>query len=233
MNGIDFRLFSAILVGTMIDTNEWRHERERMVKEQIIARGVEDKRIIDAMMRVPRHIFVDKIYAHQAYNDYPLAVGHGQTISQPYMVAVMTDLLELKADDTALEIGTGSGYQAAILAQLCKMVYTVERLSALKEKARETLGQLGITNIAYMTGDGSLGWPQFAPYDAILVTAGAPEVPNALLEQLAEKGRLVIPVGSELYQTLNLVTKQRGRIFRKEIFECTFVPLLGKQGWKE
>jgi protein-L-isoaspartate(D-aspartate) O-methyltransferase len=220
-------------MGEMIEVKEWRHERERMVKSQIAARGVEDKRVLDAMLRVPRHVFVDKIYEHQAYNDYPLSVGHGQTISQPYMVAVMTELLELKPADTVLEVGTGSGYQTAILALLCKMVYTIERISVLREQARERLERLGFVNIAYMTGDGSLGWPQFAPYDGIIVTAGAPEVPDALIEQLAEKGRLVIPVGSEFFQTLNAVTKQRGRVFRKEIFECTFVPLLGKQGWKE
>lgn len=217
----------------MIEAKEWRHERERMVKKQIIARGVEDKRVLDAMLRVPRHVFVDKIYEHQAYNDYPLSVGHGQTISQPYIVAVMTELLRLAPTDTVLEVGTGSGYQTAILALLCKMVYTIERISALRMQARERLEKLGVANVAYMTGDGSLGWPQFAPYNGIIVTAGAPEVPNALIEQLAEKGRLVIPVGSEYYQTLNVVTKQRGRVFRKEIFECTFVPLLGKQGWKE
>jgi len=216
----------------MIEVKEWRHERERMVKEQIIARGVADKKVLDAMMRVPRHLFVDKIYEHQAYNDYPLSVGHGQTISQPYMVAVMTELLELEPGDIVLEIGTGSGYQAAILALLCKMVYTVERVSALKEAARERLEKLGFNNIAFLIGDGSLGWPQYAPYNAIVVTAGSPEVPNALIEQLAEKGRLVIPVGGEFFQTLNLVRKQKGRIFRKEVFECTFVPLLGKQGWK-
>ena len=204
-----------------------------MVNEQIIARGVEDKRVLGAMMRVPRHLFVDKVYEHQAYNGYPLSVGHGQTISQPYMVAVMTELLELKPDDTVLEIGTGSGYQAAILALLCKMVYTVERVSALKDIARERLEKLGFDNIAFLIGDGSLGWPQYAPYDGIIVTAGAPEVPNALIEQLAEKGRLVIPVGSEYFQTLNVVRKQKGRIHRKELFECTFVPLLGKQGWRE
>lgn len=220
-------------MGEMIEAKEWRHERERMVKEQIVARGVEDKRVLDAMLRVPRHVFVEKIYEHQAYNDYPLSVGHGQTISQPYIVAVMTEQLQLKPGDTVLEIGTGSGYQTAILALMCKMVYTIERISALREQARGRLEKLGFANIAYMTGDGSLGWPQFAPYDGIIVTAGAPEVPNALIEQLAEKGRLVIPVGSEYFQTLNVVTKQRGRVFRKEIFECTFVPLVGKQGWKE
>ena len=217
----------------MIEIKEWRHERERMVNEQIIARGVEDRRVLGAMLRVPRHLFVDKVYEHQAYNDYPLSLGHGQTISQPYMVAVMTELLELQPDDTVLEIGTGSGYQAAILALLSKMVYTVERVSALKDRARERLEKLGFRNIAYLIGDGSLGWPQFAPYDGIIVTAGAPEVPNALIEQLAEKGRLVIPVGSEYFQTLNVVRKQKGRVFRKELFECTFVPLLGRQGWKE
>jgi protein-L-isoaspartate(D-aspartate) O-methyltransferase len=217
----------------MIEVKEWRHERERMVNEQIIARGVEDKRVLGAMVRVPRHLFVDKVYEHQAYNDYPLSLGHGQTISQPYMVAVMTELLELKPDDTVLEIGTGSGYQAAILALLCKMVYTVERVSALKDRARERLEKLGFNNICYLIGDGSIGWPQFAPYDGIIVTAGAPEVPKALIEQLAEKGRLVIPVGSEYFQTLNVVRKQKGRVFRKELFECTFVPLLGRQGWKE
>lgn len=217
----------------MIEVKEWRHERERMVNEQIIARGVEDKRVLGAMVRVPRHLFVDKVYEHQAYNDYPLSLGHGQTISQPYMVAVMTELLELKPDDKVLEIGTGSGYQAAILALLCKMVYTIERVSALKDRARERLGKLGFNNIGYLIGDGSIGWPQFAPYDGIIVTAGAPEVPKALIEQLAEKGRLVIPVGSEYFQTLNVVRKQKGRVFRKELFECTFVPLLGRQGWKE
>lgn len=217
----------------MIEVKEWRHERERMVNEQIIARGVEDKRVLGAMVRVPRHLFVDKVYEHQAYNDYPLSLGHGQTISQPYMVAVMTELLELKPDDKVLEIGTGSGYQAAILALLCKMVYTIERVSALKDRARERLEKLGFNNIGYLIGDGSIGWPQFAPYDGIIVTAGAPEVPKALIEQLAEKGRLVIPVGSEYFQTLNVVRKQKGRVFRKELFECTFVPLLGRQGWKE
>ena len=145
----------------------------------------------------------------------------------------MTELLELEPEDTVLEIGTGSGYQTAILALICKMVYTIERVSALQDKARERLEKLGFVNIAYMIGDGSLGWPDCAPYNGILVTAGAPDIPNALIEQLAEKGKLVIPVGSEYFQTLNVVKKLKGRVHRKELFECTFVPLLGRQGWKE
>jgi protein-L-isoaspartate(D-aspartate) O-methyltransferase len=217
----------------MIEVKEWRHERERMVNEQIIARGVKDRKVLGAMVRVPRHLFVEKVYEHQAYNDYPLSVGHGQTISQPYMVAVMTELLELEPEDVVLEIGTGSGYQTAILALICRMVYTIERVSALQDRARELLGKLGFSNVSYMIGDGSLGWPDCAPYNAILVTAGAPDIPNALIEQLAEKGRLVIPVGSEYFQTLNVVRKHKSRVQRKELFECTFVPLLGRQGWKE
>jgi len=204
-----------------------------MVREQIERRGVRNPLVLDAMRAVPRHIFVPSDQRHWAYSDGALRIDMEQTISQPYIVALMTELMDLKGDEVVLEIGTGSGYQAAILALLCKMVYTVERVSALKDRAREKLEKLGFTNIAYLIGDGSLGWPQFAPYDGIIVTAGAPEVPKALIEQLAEKGRLVIPVGSEYFQTLNVVRKQRGRVFRKELFECTFVPLLGRQGWKD
>jgi len=216
----------------MIEVKEWKNERERMVKEQIIARGVKDKRVSEAMTKVPRHLFVDKTYYHQAYNDYPLPVGHGQTISQPYMVAVMTELLNLKKDDKVLEIGTGSGYQSAILALLCSKVYTIEKIAELTRDARLRLENLGFRNISFMVGDGSMGWRDYAPYDGIIVTAGAPDIPNSLIEQLAENGRLVIPVGQEYYQTLNLVRKHKGRIYRKEIFECTFVPLLGKEGWE-
>ena len=217
----------------MIEIKEWQHERERMVKEQIIARKVKDKRVIEAMKKVPRHVFVDKIYYHQAYNDYPLPVGHGQTISQPYMVAVMTELLELKGEEKVLEIGTGSGYQTAILSLLCSKVYTMERISELTQKARSRLDHLGFRNVGFMVGDGSIGWRDYAPYDGIMVTAGAPDIPNSLIEQLAENGRLVIPVGNEHYQVLNVVRKRKGSIYRKEHFECTFVPLLGKEGWKQ
>lgn len=217
----------------VIEIKEWRLERERMVKEQIIARGIKDERVIDAMMRVPRHLFVDKIYYHQSYNDYPLPIGNGQTISQPYMVAVMTELLELKGNESVLEIGTGSGYQAAILALLCARVFTIERISELSFRARKILSELGFNNINFLVGDGSVGWPEFAPYDGIIVTAGAPEMPRALVDQLADKGRLVIPIGIEYFQTLNVIKKHKGSVLRKELFECTFVPLLGKEGWEE
>ncbi len=215
----------------MKETKEWRHERKRMVEEQICARGIADERVIDAMNRVPRHIFVDKTYYHQAYNDYPLPIGYGQTISQPYMVAAMTEFLELKGEETVLEVGTGSGYQTAILALLCAKVYSIERIAELTKQARTILDSLGFQNINLMVGDGSIGWSDYAPYDGIMVTAGAPEIPDALIEQLAENGRLVIPVGDEFSQVLNLVRKHKGRIYRKEFFGCTFVPLVGKGGW--
>lgn len=217
----------------MKEINEWKHERKRMVKEQISARGIKDERVIDVMNRVPRHIFVEKTYYHQAYNDYPLPIGYGQTISQPYMVAMMTELLELKSDEKVLEIGTGSGYQTAILASLCAKVYSIERIAELTKRARTTLDSLGFQNVNLMVGDGSIGWPDYSPYDGIIVTAGAPEIPNALIEQLAENGRLVIPVGDEFSQVLNLVRKHKGRIYRKEFFGCTFVPLVGKGGWNK
>ncbi len=216
----------------MIEVSEWKHERERMVEEQIVKRGVKDTRVIQAMKKVPRHLFIDKTYYHQAYNDYPLPIGQSQTISQPYMVASMTELLELKGDERVLEIGTGSGYQTAILALLCSKVYSVERISELTKKARLTLKQLGFKNINLIVRDGSLGWPEFAPYNGIIVTAGAPEIPDALIEQLANNGRMTIPVGNEACQTLNYVEKHKGRIYRKEFFGCAFVPLVGKGGWK-
>jgi len=203
-----------------------------MVEEQIVARGVKDQRVIEAMSKVPRHVFVGKTYYHQAYNDYPLPVGHGQTISQPYMVAAMTELLNLSGDEKVLEVGTGSGYQTAILAFLCSKVYTMERIIELRQWAHDRLEKLGFRNVSFMVGDGSMGWREYAPYDGIMVTAGAPDIPDSLIEQLADNGRLVIPVGNEYCQTLNLVKKHKGRIFRKEVFECTFVPLLGKEGWE-
>ncbi|MEE8596479.1 protein-L-isoaspartate(D-aspartate) O-methyltransferase [candidate division WOR-3 bacterium] len=215
----------------MIEVKEWIFERERMVKEQIVARGIKDNRVIEAIKKVPRHLFVDKTYYHQAYNDYPLPIGQDQTISQPYMVAAMTEILELKGSEKVLEVGTGSGYQTAILALLCSKVYSIERISDLTRKARLKLDKLGFRNINLVVGDGSLGWPDYAPYTGIMVTAGAPEIPNTLINQLDENGRLVIPVGDEYSQILNLVKKHKGRIYRKEFFGCTFVPLVGKIGW--
>ncbi len=216
----------------MLEVKEWKRERERMVEEQIISRGVKDSLVIEAMKAVPRHLFVDRTYYPQAYNDYPLPIGYGQTISQPYMVAVMTELLELTGKETVLEIGTGSGYQTAILALCSARVFTIERISELSMKARKILGELGFTNINFMIGDGTIGWPEYAPYDGIIVTAGAPDIPDPLIEQLADNGRMVIPIGGEYFQTLNLIKKQKGTIVRKELFECTFVPLLGKEGWQ-
>jgi protein-L-isoaspartate(D-aspartate) O-methyltransferase len=216
----------------MIEVKDWKFERERMVQEQIVARGIADKRVIEAMNTVPRHMFVDRTYYHQAYNDYPLPIGHGQTISQPYMVAAMTELLELKGEEKVLEIGTGSGYQAAILGLLCSKVYSVECIPALTRRARMVLEKLHFNNINIMVGDGSIGLPAYAPFDGIVVTAGAPEIPTPLIEQLAENGKFVIPTGDEFSQILNIITKQKGRIYRKELFGCTFVPLKGKEGWK-
>ena len=215
----------------MIEIQEWKHERERMVQEQIIARGVKNARVIEAMKQVPRHCFIDETYYHQAYNDFPLPIGNEQTISQPYMVAIMTELLELAGNERVLEIGTGSGYQTAILALLCDRVFSVERISDLSKDARQRLTKLGFKNINIMVGDGSLGWPAFAPYNGIIVTAGSPGIPDELIGQLADKGIMVLPVGSEYTQTLNVVKKHKGRIYRKELFGCAFVPLVGKSGW--
>jgi protein-L-isoaspartate(D-aspartate) O-methyltransferase len=216
----------------VIEVREWKQQREQMVEEDIAGRGVKDPRVLDAMRRVPRHVFVDKTYYPQAYNDYPLPIGNGQTISQPYMVASMTELLELKEQDSVLEIGTGSGYQTAVLALLCARVYTVERISGLSAQAHQRLDELGFRNITYMVGDGSLGWPQFAPYKGIIVTAGAPDIPIPLIDQLADRGRLVIPVGGEYFQVLNVVKKHKGAVVRKEMYGCTFVPLVGKESWE-
>lgn len=216
----------------MIEVQEWKLEREKMVNEQIIRRGIKDPRVIEAMRAVPRHYFVEKIYHHQAYSDFPLPIGNDQTISQPYMVGKMTEMLELQPGDHVLEIGTGSGYQTAILAYLSKIVYTIERIGGLQRTAKQILLNLGFNNISYMIGDGTVGWTECAPFDAIMVTAGAPEIPDPLIKQLAEKGRMVIPVGGRSYQVLNFVRKQKNRIFREESFECTFVPLVGRESWE-
>lgn len=204
-----------------------------MVKEQLIPRGIKDPRVLEAMRKVPRHLFVDEALQNQAYSDRPLLIGEKQTISQPYMVALMTEALELKGDEKVLEIGTGSGYQTAILAELAEKVYSIERLRSLSQKARKILDKLQYFNVVLKVGDGTLGWPEYAPFDAIIVTAGAPKVPEPLIEQLAEGGRLVIPVGDSYTQELLKIVKTPEGIEKKGLTICRFVDLIGKYGWKE
>lgn len=211
-------------------------QRVKMAEEQLIARGdITNRRVLDAFLKVPRHKFVPLQEQKSAYGDFPLPIGCGQTISQPYMVALMTQCLGLKGDEKVLEIGTGSGYQAAILAQLAKEVYTVERFAELSETAKTNISELGYSNIYFKVGDGTLGWKENAPFDGIIVTAGAPRPPQPLLEQLAQGGRLVIPIGGGFSQTLTLIKKGPGpaQIESKEVCGCMFVPLVGKEGWNK
>lgn len=207
--------------------------RKRMVQEQIISRGITSPRLLEVFLKIPRHLFVQEAMAIQAYSDSPLPIGDKQTISQPYMVALMTDLLELSSSDHVLEIGTGSGYQTAILASLVRRVWTIERIRPLAMQARKILDSLHLLNINIKVGDGTLGWPEEGPFDAILVTAGAPAVPETLATQLAPGGRLVIPVGDESNQTLLRIRKEEDGTLRQETgVGCRFVPLIGQQGWQ-
>lgn len=209
--------------------------RKKMVQEQIMARGVSDRRVLDAMLKTPRHIFVQEAMAAQAYSDSPLPVGEKQTISQPYIVALMTELLELTGTEKVLEIGTGSGYQTAILASLADRVYTVERIRTLALRARKCLDSLRMFNIMLRINDGEgspVGWEEEAPFDAIIVTAGAPAIPDVLTSQLAIGGRLVIPVGNASEQRLlKIIKKEDGALETFASVGCRFVPLIGKQGW--
>jgi protein-L-isoaspartate(D-aspartate) O-methyltransferase len=207
--------------------------RKRMVENQIIGRGIRDRRVIDAMLKIPRHLFVEEAMAAQAYNDNPLPIGERQTISQPYMVALMTELLELKGKERVLEIGTGSGYQAAVLAVLADRVYTMERIRPLAMRARKVLDSLGLLNVNIKIDDGTCGWEEEAPFDAILVTAGAPKIPEPLVNQLAPGGCLVLPVGDQFSQTLVRVVKSEdGSVSVEQSIGCRFVKLIGKQGWE-
>lgn len=207
--------------------------RKRMVENQIVARSVSDRRVIEAMLKIPRHLFVEEAMAAQAYNDNPLPIGERQTISQPYMVALMTELLQLKGKEKVLEIGTGSGYQSAILAVLAERVCTMERIRPLALKARKVLDSLGLLNVNIKIDDGTCGWEEEAPFDAILVTAGAPDIPARLVAQLAVGGRLVIPVGDHLSQTLVRVVKSDdGTCTVEDSIGCRFVKLIGKFGWE-
>ncbi len=200
--------------------------RQKMVNEQIIARGVRTESVIKAMQKVERHLFVPEQYRNFAYSDRPLPIGEGQTISQPYIVALMTELLDLKKSDKVLEIGTGSGYQAAILAEICDSVYTIEIISSLGKQAQALLRELGYHNIHCKIGDGYLGWPEHAPYDGIIVTCAPSKIPQPLKEQLAEGGRMVIPVGATYTQELVLVTKTKGKLIQKSVIPVRFVPML-------
>jgi len=212
--------------------NRYEQQREAMVATQIEGRGVKDPRVLAAMRKIPRHIFVQEALWERAYDDHPLPIGEGQTISQPYMVAVMTEALKLKGEEKILEIGTGSGYQTAILAELSEQVFTIERIDLLTKMARRNLDRLGYTNVVFRTGDGTIGWQDQAPFDGILVTAGAPTVPRYLFEQLAENGRMVVPIGGMHGQELMLVRKKDGQPIKTRYFGCVFVPLIGKDGWK-
>jgi len=213
---------------------DWEEQRDQMVKRQLVSRGIKDERVLEAMWKVPRHLFVPEELRESAYHDGPLSIGEGQTISQPYMVALMTECLDLKGGEKVLEIGTGSGYQTAILAELTERVYTIERVPILLEKAQEVLTHLlGYTTIKFKGGDGTYGWREESPFDGIIVTAAAPDISQALVAQLNDGGLLVIPVGSRYSQSLYKVTKKGDKIEKEERTLCVFVPLIGKYGWKE
>jgi protein-L-isoaspartate(D-aspartate) O-methyltransferase len=205
--------------------------REAMVAHQLVPRGIRNPRVLTAMRTVPRQEFVAKTFQTEAYADCPLPIGDGQTISQPYMVALMTELLDIPTDATVLEIGTGSGYQTAILAELARQVYTVERIATLSTRAADILTELRYPNVTFCVGDGTLGWPEHAPYAGIIVTAGAPAVPPQLLAQLQNHGKLVIPVGDHYSQVLQVITKHTDRVETTTSCHCVFVRLIGKDGW--
>jgi protein-L-isoaspartate(D-aspartate) O-methyltransferase len=215
----------------MDDDLSYASQRERMVDDQILDRGISDSRVLNAMRTVPRHRFVPPRDRHLAYTDGPLLIGHNQTISQPYIVALMTELLELKGDERVLEVGTGSGYQAAILGLLAREIHTIERHEELGAHARVVLEELGLMNVHVHIGDGSAGLPEYAPYQAILVTAAAPGVPQPLLDQLAEQGRLVLPVGSLGEQVLERWVRRGDQFTHRVITAVAFVPLRGEYGW--
>lgn len=217
-----------------MDDDEWyANERDRMVDTQLIPRDISNGRVLQAMREAPRHLFVPLEHRRYAYKDGPLPIGYGQTISQPYIVALMTQLLELNGSENVLEVGTGSGYQAAVLGLLARQVHTIERYTPLAESAAQTLQDLGYANVQVHPGDGTLGLVELSPFDAITVTAAAPRVPQALLDQLTPQGRLVIPVGSRGGQILELWQRAEGDVRCEAIIPVAFVPLVGKFGWRE
>ena len=213
--------------------DQFRIARERMVSQQLAPNRIADERVLAAMRKVPRHLFIDEALWDQAYSDFPLPIGHAQTISQPYIVALMTQELGLKGSEKVLEIGSGSGYQAAILGELARSVFSVERMPALLVRARKTLDRLGYSNVYLKLDDGTWGWRDEAPFDAIIVTAGSPSVPEPLIEQLNDPGVLLIPVGDDYSQLLVKITKYNGELRQKAITGVRFVKLIGEHGWKE
>jgi protein-L-isoaspartate(D-aspartate) O-methyltransferase len=221
------------MFGRQTTEDEYTQERERMVRFQIAGRGIHDRRVLEALQAVPRHRFVPPHLAGSAYHDSPLPIGQGQTISQPYIVALMTELLALQGTEKVLEIGTGSGYQAALLSLLAAQVISVERFASLAQDAQQVLADLGYGNVRVEVGDGSLGWPSEAPYDAIVVTAASPHMPDPLREQLVDGGRLLAPIGPRWTQQL-VLERRIGNQFRTETsIGVAFVPLIGEHGWQE
>jgi len=206
--------------------------RLKMVEEQIVERGIKDDKLIAAMKKIPRHLFVEEALQNQAYSDHPLPIGEKQTISQPYMVALMTEALLLTGKEKGLEIGTGSGYQTAILTELSEKVFSVERIRSLAIRARKLLYELGYFNVEIKIFDGTFGWMEESPFDAIMVTAGSPDIPQPLIDQLSIGGRLVIPVGDALVQDLFRVTKTEEGVKKEDLGGCRFVKLIGKYGWE-
>jgi len=210
---------------------------ENMVKYQLVARGIKDENVLKAFMKVQRHLFVPSEISHLAYNDSPLSIGEGQTISQPYIVALMMQVLELKTSDKVLEIGTGSGYQTALLAEIVNKVFTIERIGSLLQRAKNKLDDLNYNNIFYKTGDGTLGWqdgyPKQEEFDKIIVAAAAPDIPESLTKQLAMNGKLIIPTGNRMLQQLVIITRTKDGYIHTNEGGCTFVPLIGAQGWQE
>ena len=206
--------------------------RLKMVEEQITARGIKDAKLIAAIKKIPRHLFVEEALQNQAYTDHPLPIGEKQTISQPYMAALMTEALLLTGEERVLEIGTGSGYQTAILAELSEKVFSIERIRPLAIRARKLLYELGYFNVEIKIFDGTFGWMEESPFDAILVTAGSPDIPQPLIDQLTTGGRLVIPVGDAFVQDLFRVTKTEAGVKKEDLGGCRFVKLIGKYGWE-
>ncbi len=213
--------------------HDFRIAREKMVKDQLVARGIKNKRVLQVMGKIPRHLFIEEALAGEAYNDHPVPIGEKQTISQPYIVALMTEALKLKRDENTLEIGTGSGYQTAILAELSSRVYTIERIEFPLMNARKILAKLGYTNILFKIFDGTTGWREYAPFDTIMVTAGAPDLPKPLIDQLADNGRMVIPIGDRYSQEMIKIIRKGKSLKQKNLGGCRFVNLIGIHGWQD